>query len=85
MSENWIQGVNRCTGPSLCTCSITGPHQPDNPRCYRNIEAKRQERRDAFDAKVRKHGYVDRVTGERIYDPARLTRGVVLPEGTSND
>lgn len=38
--------------------------------------------RAAFDAKVRTVGYVDRVTGERIYDPERLTHGVpVVPTG----
>jgi hypothetical protein len=36
MADNWIQGMNRCTGPSPCHCSITGPHQPDNALCPRN-------------------------------------------------
>lgn len=72
MAENWIQGMNRLTGPAPCQCSITGPHHPDNPHCPRNAEAKREERRAAFDAKVRAHGYVDRVTGERIYAPYQI-------------
>lgn len=36
MAENWIQSMNRLTGPAPCQCSITGPHQPDNPYCSRN-------------------------------------------------
>lgn len=28
--------------------------------------------REEFDARVRRHGYVDRVTGRRIYDPDAL-------------
>ena len=71
MAENWIQGMNRLTGPSLCTCPM-GPHRPDNLACPRNTEAKRQAARDAFDAKVRTVGYVDSVTGRRIYDPDAL-------------
>lgn len=79
---NWIQEMNRCTGPAPCHCSISGPHQSDNPRCPRNAKAKHQARRNAFDEKVRTHGYVDRVTGERIYDPDRLgTAGVEADRG----
>jgi hypothetical protein len=36
MAENWIQEMNRLTGPAPCQCSIVGPHQPDNPHCPRN-------------------------------------------------
>ena len=31
-----IQSMNRCTGPVLCTCPITAPHNPANPVCPRN-------------------------------------------------
>jgi len=79
MVENWIQGMNRLTSPSLCTCPM-GPHQPDNLACPRNTEAKRQAARDVFDAKVRTHGYVDSVTGRRIHDPDAL--GVPEPKTT---
>jgi hypothetical protein len=36
VAENWIQSMNRLTGPAPCQCSITGPHQPGNPYCSRN-------------------------------------------------
>jgi len=39
MAENWIQGMNRLTGPAPCQCSITGSHQSDNPHCSRNAKA----------------------------------------------
>ena len=67
--QSSVQSMNRCTGPDPCTCPITGPHQPDNAECTRN---RRARNRAAFDAKVRTVGYVDRVTGRRIYDPDAL-------------
>jgi hypothetical protein len=39
VAENWIQSMNRCTGPEPCQCPITGPHQADNQRCPRNVLA----------------------------------------------
>lgn len=45
MAENWVQSMNRCTGPVSCQCSIAGPHQPDNERCPRNVLAKVLESR----------------------------------------
>jgi hypothetical protein len=66
---------------SFPTCA-SHPYTPDE-HCQHVIGAKcvgaecqsgcvRAKRRDTFDAKVRTHGYVDRVTGERIHDPDRL-------------
>lgn len=49
-----------------------------SPEC---VWLKRERNRATFDAKVRTHGYVDRVTGERIHDPEQLTHGVDLPDG----
>jgi hypothetical protein len=43
MAENWIQSMNRCTGPAPCQCSITGPHQPNNPYCPRNSVVHKNE------------------------------------------
>jgi hypothetical protein len=37
---NWIQHMNRCTGPAPCTCPITQVHQPANALCPRNAERK---------------------------------------------
>jgi hypothetical protein len=36
VAESWIQGMNRCTGPAVCYCSIVTGHQADNERCPRN-------------------------------------------------
>ncbi len=42
------------------TCPACNPHGAVEPKPIS---------REEFDARVRRHGYVDRVTGERVYDP----------------
>ena len=48
-------------------CASECPALPWQP-----ADSARQARAQAFDAKVRRFGYVDQVTGRRIYDPDAL-------------
>lgn len=69
---------------SFPTCA-SHPYTPDE-NCQHVIGARcvgaecqdgcvRAKRSETFNARVRTHGYVDRVTGERIHDPDRLSTG----------
>lgn len=66
MCGRWRNGrlVDHCTMAGTEECDFECPHR-DEP-------SDRERSRAIFDAKVRTHGYVDRVSGERIYDPAAL-------------
>lgn len=48
------------------------PNWKEELACWQRSEEQKTAARAVFDAKVRRYGYVDRVTGERVYDPARL-------------